>query len=310
MNATTSHRLDGLEPDNLLSFLALLGLLRTLETAEPGWSPRIHWEGRPLRPVLSLSTAVPRTQLCTATAAGCARLSGSYEFGDRDMLNYRKDELRKLEEEAWDAGSEVWRQWSATMAPLAHENALKLNDNELLESSPFNCLDVAQTKFLKEFRKAVATDTNTANDIEKAIFEVWRREDNFARFRWDHAEDRRHAYRYRAPTADPPRTVAGANRLAAFGLALMPGVAVEWRGRIRLATLGSRHVPGVQIQITWPVWSVPASRSGIQAILAHPELAEHEPDMAVLGRLNIIGVYRTRKISVGKYRSFTRAVAL
>jgi hypothetical protein len=32
MTASSSHRLDGLEPDNLLAFLSLLGLLRTLET--------------------------------------------------------------------------------------------------------------------------------------------------------------------------------------------------------------------------------------------------------------------------------------
>ena len=42
MNPTTEHRLDGLEPDNLLAFLALLGLLRTLEggtcrVAATGW---------------------------------------------------------------------------------------------------------------------------------------------------------------------------------------------------------------------------------------------------------------------------------
>lgn len=31
------YRLDGLESDNLLAFLALLGLLRTLEAACPQW---------------------------------------------------------------------------------------------------------------------------------------------------------------------------------------------------------------------------------------------------------------------------------
>ena len=31
MTAAKAHRLEGLEPDNLLAFLALLGLLRALE---------------------------------------------------------------------------------------------------------------------------------------------------------------------------------------------------------------------------------------------------------------------------------------
>jgi len=38
--ALRCHRLEGLEPDNLLAFLALLGLLRSLETARPAWRPR------------------------------------------------------------------------------------------------------------------------------------------------------------------------------------------------------------------------------------------------------------------------------
>ena len=35
----TRFRLDGLEPDNLLAFLALLGLLRALEHLPPGLAP-------------------------------------------------------------------------------------------------------------------------------------------------------------------------------------------------------------------------------------------------------------------------------
>ena len=36
------HRLDGLEPGNLLAFLALLGLLRALEEAAPRGCRRSH----------------------------------------------------------------------------------------------------------------------------------------------------------------------------------------------------------------------------------------------------------------------------
>ena len=35
-----THRLERLEPDNLLAFLALLGLLRTLQAARPQWGGR------------------------------------------------------------------------------------------------------------------------------------------------------------------------------------------------------------------------------------------------------------------------------
>jgi hypothetical protein len=54
MTAAKSHRLDGLEPDNLLAFLTLLGLLRALETADVDLYPRAAWDidRPPLRPRL------------------------------------------------------------------------------------------------------------------------------------------------------------------------------------------------------------------------------------------------------------------
>ena len=47
------HRLDGLEPGNLLAFLALLGVLRALEEAAPAWLPKVAWsvDEPPVRPL-------------------------------------------------------------------------------------------------------------------------------------------------------------------------------------------------------------------------------------------------------------------
>jgi hypothetical protein len=41
------HRLQGLEPDNMLAFLALLGLLRALEQARPNWHRGLAPRDRP-----------------------------------------------------------------------------------------------------------------------------------------------------------------------------------------------------------------------------------------------------------------------
>ena len=67
------HRMDGLEPDNLLAFLALLGLLRSLEAARREWRPRAAWDldRAPLRPVLVL--AEPHTRAEVSEAVGCGR---------------------------------------------------------------------------------------------------------------------------------------------------------------------------------------------------------------------------------------------
>ena len=60
MNSRTIHRLEGLEPDNLLAFMTLLGLLRTLEEARPDWFPRALWtiDSPPIRPALRLTGSV------------------------------------------------------------------------------------------------------------------------------------------------------------------------------------------------------------------------------------------------------------
>ena len=77
------HRLDGLEPGNLLAFLALLGLLRALEEAVPAWLPKVAWsvDEPPVRPVLSLSAPVSVATIAANAATGVTRLAGRHDFG-------------------------------------------------------------------------------------------------------------------------------------------------------------------------------------------------------------------------------------
>jgi hypothetical protein len=81
-NPDSRHRLDGLEPDNLLAFLALLGLLRALAAARLCWRPRAAWdlENPPLRPVLCLAKPQTREAVCAAAADGTAELAADYRF--------------------------------------------------------------------------------------------------------------------------------------------------------------------------------------------------------------------------------------
>ncbi len=70
------HRLEGLEPDNLLAFISLIGLLRALEAARPAWRPRAFWdvEADPWRPVLTLAEAQTEADLAQAAAEGVRTL--------------------------------------------------------------------------------------------------------------------------------------------------------------------------------------------------------------------------------------------
>ena len=56
---STTHILNGLEPDNLLAFLALLGLLRALEKARPEWKPKVYWQGKPPKAILICVSLLP-----------------------------------------------------------------------------------------------------------------------------------------------------------------------------------------------------------------------------------------------------------
>src|SRR5258706_9835209 len=82
------HILEGIEPDNLLAFLALLGFHRAMEHAQPAWRPRVYWTGMPLRPRLVLSEDVQRAAVLDAAATGCKSLAEVHSFDDHKDVNY------------------------------------------------------------------------------------------------------------------------------------------------------------------------------------------------------------------------------
>lgn len=96
MTAVTEHRLDGLEPDNLLAFLALLGLMRALEAARPDWCPRAGWtvDDPPVRPILRLRTAEASETVLSAVVDGLRGLVAHHDFGGARDLTFSVAEAR------------------------------------------------------------------------------------------------------------------------------------------------------------------------------------------------------------------------
>jgi hypothetical protein len=314
----TAHRLVGLEPDTLLAFLALLGLLRALETARPHWHPRAHWdpETLPLRPVLTLADPATQAEVAAAAAEGCETLARDYDFEGRGACNYTGEAFAALVRDLLRVEDAPNLGRIALMSSLAHESCLKPPKSKTqapeVARSTFNCLDVASVQFLKSLRLATEPHARQTEQIAAALFAPWTRSDRFTTFRWDTAEDRRHAHRFKAPTDDPVRTEAGAIRLAAIGMAALPGIATERRGRPELLALGSELGEGRGGRaVTWPIWARPASLATLKALLALPALADTEPDRAALQRRGIIGLRRSHKTQlVDRYFNFTRAQAL
>lgn len=314
MISTAEHRVAGLEPDNLLAFLALLGLLRALDTARSDWCARAYWDDRvqPLRPVLVLATPATQDAIAVAAAQGAEALACVHRFGRSD-LNYPSDEARKLLEDSRDP------QTTELLDSLMSDGARR--EDGSVWPTPFCFLfgqghqhflsrlsDVPAGRLPSRLAKSRRpADLNAPDFIAKALFSPWTRTDPTDGFRWDPIEDRRYALRAVDPSGDPAGMEHGANRLAAVGLPALSGAFVRRRGETRFLNAATSYASDGTIRITWPIWTVPARLHGIRAVLSHPALAADAPDLSQLAPLGVSSVFRARRISVGKFFNVTAA---
>jgi hypothetical protein len=314
MSEEAEHVLEGLEPDNLLAFLALLGLLRALDAVRPEWRARAFWRVEPpVRPVLTLAAPQSREAIAEAAAEGAATLAAIHDF-DRKDLAYDAGEARQIFEDLDpDVSTEELFRKEELFGALMSDGAAR--DDGRVWPTPLCFLfgqghqhflerlaDVPKGKLPGALAKLRdPPDLNAPSYIANALFAPWTRGDSTDSFRWDPAEDRRYALRACDPSSDPGGTQHGANRLAGVGLPVLSGTAIRRRNEIRFLVRGATYGEGGRIDISWPIWTRPARLAGLRALLAHPEIGAKEPNMSVLSLLGVACVRRARRISVGKY---------
>ena len=317
-NHDTYYRLEGLEPDNLLAFLALLGLLRALETSRPEWRPRAAWDlvQPPLRPILAIVEQATPEAICEIAAQGVAELTASSDFEGATDLKLNVAKARSLCRAAFDAAVRDKRYFGDLCAALISDVATD-SDGTKVEPTPLAYPSVATSNFLKNFltlSKAELPETRSrdssypktaAECISQALFAPWRRLDRPVGLRWDPDEAKRHAYQWRAPTKDPPTTQHGANRLAIVGIASLTCAPVVLGNRVQLSVIGGEGA-GDRFSFAWPIWTEPASSAAIRGLLSHPEL--RKPD--ALRHLGVDHVRVARRISLDRLRNFTYAEPL
>ena len=321
MSTPHRYRLDGLEPDNLLAFLALLGLLRSLEEAVPTWLPRAAWPASSnVRPSLILRIPVKKTSIARAVATGVKQLASRHDFGSHRDLKLSPKTAEELCSAAAGGGDRYFADlWAALVSDVAVRDQ---NKPPVVEPTPL-CLMFGQghQHFLERLSavprepqpperevgsgrsKGPISETTCLND---ALFSAWTRPDATKSFRWDPHEDVRYAYRATDPT--DPKTKAttqhGANRLAAIGLSAITVAPRRGRaGTARLAVLGGGRDPDGRFVFTWPIWREPASLTTIRGLLGHPRL----DDPATRASLGVVELRRARRVTVGKYMNFTMA---
>ena len=314
MTGSPVHRLDGLEPDNLLAFLALLGLLRSLkERDEPGL-PKVSWsvDSPPVRPILHLRRSMDRETLLGLVAEGLNSIARSLNFDRRRALAVTPEEGPKVLSEALGRGQgEVW---SALVS-----DAVTARDGKKLEPTPM-CVLFGQghQHFLERLvsvpsakepqrkrprgKRSGVTETSC---LAEALFDRWRRPDATESFRWDYREDVRYALRAKDPTDSTTKdtTQHGANRLGAIGLHVLTVVPqTSAAGVARLAIRGGARDSRGRFMFAWPIWEHPLSLASICALLDHPRL----DDDAVKASLGVVERRRVTRFSNGKFMNFSQ----
>jgi hypothetical protein len=326
MTSTVSHRLEGLEPDNLLAFLALLGLLRALEAADrrhqesDKFLPRAAWDvdRPPLRPKLFLRWSVTPEQVTERAATGLEALAATHGFDGQKDLDYSRQECRDLLEQEAKLANVDARERADLLAALMTDAAIKDDKKGRIDPTPL-CLLFGQghQHFLDRLatvprqptpapqgKEKVAVRRTASECLNEALFQPWHRADTTFSFRWDPDEDVRYALMAGDPTdtAYKSGTQHGANRLAAVGLATLTLVPEKRAGRVRPGIVGGASAAN-GFSFAWPIWSDPATLSAIRALIVHPDL--WKPN--ALKHLGADDVLVARRISVGRFMNFTRA---
>lgn len=327
MSALVSHRFDGLEPDNLLAFLALLGLLRSLEADDKNVAeedrarPRAAWDvdDPPLRPRLFLSRQITREEVCERAARGLDVLAVAYDFGERKDIDFSLGECRSLFEEALRVAGRSARDGVDLLSALMYDGIRKDAKKDAVAPTPL-CLQFGQghqhflerlsavpkTRTAPRGKGRTAVTVSATQCLHEALFETWHRADPSLSFRWDSAEDVRYALMAGDPTDKDYKggTQHGANRLAAVSIPILTVVPETRFGRSRANVIGGAY-DAEGFSFAWPIWREPASLAAIRALLSHRDLREREP--RALAHLGVDHTVVARRLSVGKYGNVARA---
>jgi hypothetical protein len=352
----TELPLSGLEPDNLLAFLALLGLLRILEVARPEWRPRIAWRGTPTGAVLACnSDELQDVDVASAALAALPLFNNSFaHFATRTGLipsyrpkvqgeranrskrrKSREKKTRIPESERVDLFTEFvqrilsgYQEVTADTTSFDHHrfalDAVAAFARQAIEKGVY-CIEDSPLKlpsgqqaFVGLIRQLLATrmgpfgqgkNASQIEEIRKALFSAWTYADKGESLRLAPQEDRRYAYRFSDPSPEGARTERGANLLAAIGLMCIPLCPGDTTSP--LVAYRGRRVSG---SFTWPIWEPYASLAGIVALLRHPELSAHEPQLESLRAYGVVSLMRCRRYVLpsgeGDYGNVSLAVQL
>lgn len=302
--------LPGLRAETLLGFLAALGTLRLITKRHP--TARLFWSQ--IGGGWSASLDLPQSNLSDATAVAGALFQELEQMkSNHPILNWERFVSKAFNPEREFIESSVIRVLKGSTQDEAFIPLFTTQIPTQAEAPEhFDCpFRAARRDYFPDNLRSVIANTDLHHLI-RTIAVPWDYGDAMANqsLRLDHGDDRRHAYQWHAPTADPARQktgcMLGANRLAMEAFPLFPSIPSSSGNTAIAFTCQSK----TRTWISWPVWEAPCSLPVISSLLNHAALQKPEPDLAALRPLGILALYRSRRLPVEKNKVFLPPVSL
>ena len=296
----TQTELVGLDGANPLAFLTALGTLRTLSESDVYGTVRLSW--RTVDAWLPIiSTEMPCTPDSVVDTLWDALT------GDAALEPFALGEDLKVSSAAYTAFAlTAYRHSSSRSRRLIDFVAAFACDGIEADGVVRDCelrtMSGAGHQHFLGFMKHLVRAT-TREQLRAALFAPWIYEDDGPSLRWDPEDDRRYALRWKEPSGDKIRTVRGANRLAVEGLSVLTSMPIA-RG---LRTTGFSGQSARDTYWTWPIWEASIGLDAVRSVLAHPLLLAAYPDSAELAKRGVAQVFRSQRLTVGKFRNFAPA---
>jgi len=299
----------GIDGSNPLGFLAAIGCLRTITSA---WSDRqiaVSWRisRGAWRPVLHGIGAEESDSFLEVLNRTLKSMQ------DHPALNFSSDLVvntetwRALAQQAQAAASPQDRTYADFIAAFACESIPRTERGmeEMVQDTALRTMSGTGHQHFLGFMDELVKSTELSH-LQAALLHDWHYTDPGPSLRWDPNDDRRYALRWGNPSnssKSPIRTVRGANRLAIEALPLLPTAP---SGK-KLATTGFTQRPGDGVYWSWPIWVVPLQLDPVRSLLALRDLQVTNPDRRCAAARGIAEIFRSQRITVGKYRNFTAA---
>lgn len=302
MNDLHPLPLPGLDGANPLGFLAALGAWRIADQLQPG--AKLHWKTHAghWAPVLFFTQPTDKEHFIKQLHQELGKMRQHRVFTFSKNLKLKPGEFEKEARAATERWFDENERTSAAFF-AAFGSSVATNEQGDVEDTAFRTMSGAgHQHFLKTMNDLA--EATTEEQLHNTLFANWTYPDEKIGLRWDPVEDKRYALAWKNPSQDPTRTQRGANRLAIEALPLLPTFPVG----NRLETTGFSGHRSSDTSWTWPIWDAPITLDTGRSLIALRDIQQPSPDPAQLRPRGITAVFRSRRITTGKFRNFTPAV--